>query len=415
MKIENIVILAGGESRRFWPLENKLFFPFLGKEYLFHQIEKFSPYAKNLWVVGREEVGEKLENLQNVNFVFQKKQEKGQAGALRSVISKLQGEALIVNGNDFFEEEDLKKFFLFLEQRPEGVLSYAEFKTYFPGGYLRFKGKRIIEVIEKPGEGNEPSRAVRAVLDYFSDSNDLKKALEEVKKFDFDEQYERAISLLLKEKFFRGFRLEKGFLSLKYPWDVLKLMQRFLEKIKIDRREESIEIGKNTILQGPVFIEEGVKIGNFCKLKGPLYIGRGTIIGDYTLVRDSHIGENCLIGAHSEIARSYLKDNVLIHRAYIGDSVVESSVMFGAGSITANFRFDGKIVKSVVKGKRIDSGLGKLGAILGKGVKVGSGSVLLPGVKIGRGSWIGPGEVVKKDVEEGKFVFSGKVVENKNL
>lgn len=416
MKIKNIVILAGGESRRFWPLEDKVLIKFLGKEFLLYQIEAFLPFAEKLWVVAKKELSGKISKLSaGIKLIVQNEDKKGQAGALLSVLDYLDGEVLVVNGNDYFDEKDIKSFFEFLKkEKPEGVLSYTQVKKYFPGGYLKFDKKgRIVAVVEKPKKGEEPSDKVKAVLDYFSSSRELKLALEKVSSFDFDEQYERAITILLKDKNFQGFLLKKGFLSLKYPWDVLKFMEKFLSSLKKKKIYSNVKIGEGTIIQGAVFIEEGVKIGSFCKLKGPLFIGKNTIIGDYVLLRDSHIGEKCLIGAHSEIARSYLDNEVSIHRAYVGDSVVAEKVMFGAGSITANYRFDENTVKSLVKGEKVDSGLQKLGAIVGKTAKVGSGVILLPGVKIGKKSWIGPGEVVKKDIEDEKFIFVGTVVKNK--
>ncbi len=415
IKVDNIVILAGGESRRFWPLKDKLLFKFLGKELVLHQIEMFKPFSKRLFLVINKRLEEKLRFLkdQKIGLVVQPRKDKGQAGALRCVIGNLKGEILVVNANDVFQKEDIVSFLRKVKREDiDGQLAFVKVKNYFPGGYLKFEGDRVVEVVEKPGEGNVPSDCVRAVLDYFSDTKVLKQALERVKNFHFDEQYERAISLILKERCFKAYHLTSGFLTLKYPWHILSLTQHFLERVKKSRME-GIKIGKGTIIEGPVLIGKGVKIGSFCKLKGPLYIDKDSVVGDYSLIRESHIGESCIIGAHSEVARSYLSYGVLLHRNYVGDSVFGKNIMLGAGVITANFRLDGREITSKVKEEKISTGLLKLGAVLGDRVKIGSGTVLLPGVKIGEGSFIGPGELVKEDIEEGKFVFQGKIVKNR--
>ena len=42
---------------------------------------------------------------------------------------------------------------------------------YFPTGYYVLKGTNVVGVVEKPGEGNEPSDLAKVVFDYFPDSN----------------------------------------------------------------------------------------------------------------------------------------------------------------------------------------------------------------------------------------------------
>jgi len=165
-------------------------------------------------------------------------------------------------------------------------------------------------------------------------------------------------------------------------------------------------ISKSAIIKGPVIIKSNVKIGDFVKIVGPCFIDEKTIIADYTLIRNSHIGKKCLIGARSEIARSYIGNNTLLHQNYIGDSVLGNNVLFGAGAITANFRFDEKIIKSSIKNININTNLQKFGAIVGNNSKIGVNATLLPGVKIGENCRIMPGKIIQKDIEDN--VFFGK-------
>ncbi len=416
--IDEIVILAAGKSERFWPLGNKLLLEFLGKPFIKRQVDLFTPYCKRLWlVVSKEQQSTFFELFRNspVNIVLQKEGEKGQAGAVRSLKGKIKGPSLIVNGNDFFTEKFIDQFFSLLKQKsPWGAVASFYTAAYFPGGYLKFDvNGRIIEVVEKPKPGKEPSSYVKAVFDYFLQVEEFLEVLEEVRKLNRDDEYEQALNILLKKHVFLNVSIKDRFLSLKYPWDALKFMNRFLSYIKGRSIHSSVKIGKNTVIEGDVIIEKGVKIGNFCKLKGPLYIGKNTIIGDFSMVRESHIGENVLVGGYTEVARSYLRSGVWMHRSYIGDSVIDKNVSFGAGSVTANLRFDNATVKSLVKGKAIDTGLGKFGAAVGEGAKFGVNSIILPGKKIGRNTFVGPGERVVEDLPDNKYLFKGKLVNNR--
>jgi len=89
------------------------------------------------------------------------------------------------------------------------------------------------------------------------------------------------------------------------------------------------------------------------------------------------------------------------HLSYVGDSIVGAGCSLGAGTITANLRFDDQPIISMVKGRRVDTGRRKLGAIIGDNVRTGINVSLLPGVKIGSGAWIGPGVTVSRDVVAG--------------
>ena len=130
------------------------------------------------------------------------------------------------------------------------------------------------------------------------------------------------------------------------------------------------------------------------------------LVGMGALVRESHIGPQCVVGHTSEVARSYLGASVNLHRAVVLDSVFEENVNFSAACITANLRIDGGNVSSVVKGERIDSGRDKLGAILGTNVFVGIQSGTMPGIKIGAGAEVGAFTNITSDLDENKRRFA---------
>ena len=266
---------------------------------------------------------------------------------------------------------------------------------YFPGGYLLIKGNKLIGIEEKPDPKKVPSNKIKLVCDYFFDFDSLINFLKKIKA-ERDDCYEVSLNNIFKENKGSDYIDYTGYWhALKYPWDVLPMMNFFLQSQK-----NKIVLGKN------------VKIGKYTKIEGPVFIGDDTILGDYTLIRASHIGHNCLIGGYSEVTRSYLSHHVFLHRNYIGDSILGREVLLGAGACCANFRFDKKPIKSMINGKRVSTGREKMGAIIGEKCKIGVSSILLPGVKIGKKTFIGPGEVIGEDINEQTFVFKEKIVKN---
>ena len=100
-----------------------------------------------------------------------------------------------------------------------------------------------------------------------------------------------------------------------------------------------------------------------------------------------------------------MENTKIPHLSYVGDSVICEDVNFGAGTITANLRFDEKEVKVNIKNERVSSGRKKLGAIVGGHVRTGINVSILPGIKIGAYAWIYPGAVVDRDVNKGEFFY----------
>lgn len=113
---------------------------------------------------------------------------------------------------------------------------------------------------------------------------------------------------------------------------------------------------------------------------------------------------------------SLILDNSHVeHLSYVGDSIIGENCNLGAGTITANLRFDEDTVKMMVKSELADSGRRKLGSILGDNVKTGTGVNLMPGVKLGPNVWIGPNVTVYRDVAAGVFVTQKQNVDFRTI
>jgi len=213
-----------------------------------------------------------------------------------------------------------------------------------------------------------------------------------------DDQYEQGMSILMKQKPTTCLKYEGNWATLKYSWHVLSMQEYFFSHYLKKSIDSSAAIHKTATVEGNVFIGKNVKIGAYCKITGPCYIGENVTIGDHSLVRSSTVEADSLIGSGCEVARSYLSKGVLLHRNYVGDSILSEGVSLGAGAVTANYRFDAQTIKTPIKGKLVDSKRGKFGLIAGRDVRIGVNVSTYPGVKLSAKTMVLPGEVVKKDI-----------------
>ena len=177
-----------------------------------------------------------------------------------------------------------------------------------------------------------------------------------------------------------------------YPWEVLPKIHDFI-----------IELGKR--LPGGLYEEKGeniwiaksAKVAPTACLNGPLIIDEDAEIRHCAFVRGNAIvGKGAVVGNSTELKNVVLFNKVQVpHYNYVGDSILGYKSHMGAGSITSNVKSDKTLV--TVKGSEvcIETGLKKMGAMLGDYVEVGCNSVLNPGTVIGRESNVYPTSMVR--------------------
>lgn len=396
------VVLAGGAGNRFWPLTtNKIVFPFFGKPLVEHTVNSVLPkQVKRLVIVTSQVNDNKIRNLKypvpHVTVIQQTPN--GMAGALLSAESELRGVSLlIINGDDITGSQLYSSVTARAQSAAVfGVIPAWKPLTYFPGGYLRMNGERVVEICEKPGAGNEPSPYAIALGHFLEDSDVFMYELKRTKSQN-DDVYERTLSLLMGHERFVAEVFADRFASLKYPWHVLDAMEILFGRLRA-HRGKNVQIKENVQIEGDVYIGDGVRIFENTKISGPCYIGPGTIVGNNNIIRHSHLGSGCVTGFNTDITRSYIGDNCWFHSNYIGDSVLENNVSMGSGTVLANLRLDEGEVFSVVKGVKTATGRTKLGAIIGSNVRMGVNVSVMPGVKIGSNTFIGAGSLVNEDI-----------------
>jgi bifunctional UDP-N-acetylglucosamine pyrophosphorylase/glucosamine-1-phosphate N-acetyltransferase len=169
---------------------------------------------------------------------------------------------------------------------------------------------------------------------------------------------------------------------LKYPWDLHYVIQKILQdEVTHVSISPNASISKSTVIDGPCIIEDDVTIDDFCKIKGPTYISKGSFIGMSSLVRNCMMGNKTRIGFNCEIARSYLLGSDKIsHQNIILDSIIGENVWFGAYAATLNaLSTKQKISYEIEKGKSIDTGIDRFGALVGNNCTISTSVIIMPG------------------------------------
>ena len=189
--------------------------------------------------------------------------------------------------------------------------------------------------------------------------------------------------------------VEALFEGSEYVWEAVGKIRWHTRRLTRDRRKVlgAIEPGA-FVSERAVYIAEGARVEPGAYVLGPAYIGTGAVVRHGAFVRENVIMcPGSVLGHASEAKNSlFLPRAHAPHFNYVGDSILGHRVNLGAGTKLSNLTMVS--VKDPRTGKRpaltltvgeetYDTGLAKLGAILGDDVQTGCNSVLNPGVLLG--------------------------------
>ena len=157
--------------------------------------------------------------------------------------------------------------------------------------------------------------------------------------------------------------------------------------------------------RGPITIGERTKICNGAYLQGPLEIGSDCLIGNLAIVRGpARIGDGTRIGFATEIKNAIIADRVTIGpQCFVADSKIETEAYLGAQVRTSNHRLDKATVKVMVDGKAVDTGLEKLGCLIGARAALGIQVIVLPGRVVAPDSTFAPRITIEKNLPPGRY------------
>jgi UDP-N-acetylglucosamine diphosphorylase/glucosamine-1-phosphate N-acetyltransferase len=188
------------------------------------------------------------------------------------------------------------------------------------------------------------------------------------------------------------------------PWDLLRANELLLKGLVPAMKGQA---EPHATLIGPVSVGERTVIRSGAYIVGPVSIGRDCDIGPNCFIRPSTtIGDHCKVGASSELKNSIVMDGSHVpHLNYVGDSIIGERCNLGAGTKVANLRLDEKNIRCIIRGERVDTGMRKLGTIMGDNVKTGINCTIDVGTVIGENSFIGPGASVRGYIEPGSWIL----------
>lgn len=402
------VVLAGGRGKRMWPLHTyKSMVPFMGIRLLAHTLRRLGEAGfEQIVVISNFEDKKTVQSIHiphgSITVVVQE-QPRGMADALLCARREIENKpCLIINAEDVVDVT-LYKTILDEAKRGTAFVVGKKVREYRDVGYLRLEKDRLVQVVEKPGKGNEPSDLVNLVFHFFPDVSQFLALLSQTTS-DRDDVYEKALSSYMTNIVTHVISYDGVWRPLKYPWHTLDIMAELVKTVK-SHRGKNVVLKPHVSIEGEVYIGDNVQIFENTKIVGPCYIGSNTIIGNNNIIRHSHIGSGCVTGFNTDITRSYIGDGCWFHSNYIGDSVLEGNVSMGSGAVLANLRLDEGEIFSVVKNEKIPTGRTKLGAIIGRNVRIGVNASIMPGVKIGSNSSIGAGLVIDQDIPDQSFCF----------
>ena len=191
-------------------------------------------------------------------------------------------------------------------------------------------------------------------------------------------------------------------------------------------RPGTLMLGRNVRVLGATFLLEGgdIYIGSDSSLLPGSCIGGPAVLGPENEIRPGGFFRGNVITGKSCTFRGEAKNSVFLdcadfpHPSYVGDSLMGYGSHFGNGATTSNYglfnaMFPHKEPATLVveiAGQVYDTGMRKLGAIIGDRGQVGCGSVTDPGVFCGPRTLIYPLCRIRKG-----FYGPDQIIKNKPL
>lgn len=199
------------------------------------------------------------------------------------------------------------------------------------------------------------------------------------------------------------------FHNCEYVWEALDQLKSYLASQQLGRIE--VEIPSSAYLENPhlISIGKGTLIEPGAYIKGPCIIGENCQIRHGAYIRGELItGNGCVIGHTTEAKQTIMLDHAAAgHFAYLGNSILGNHANLGAGTKCANLKLDNKSVTIFFQGEKIETGMRKLGAVIGDYAQLGCNSVTNPGTLLGPysrcypcvnfGGWIASHQIVKRE------------------
>lgn len=405
------LILAAGKGTRLNPLtvtRPKHLLPIAGKPLLARTLKILSDIGlKDIGIVVHY-YADKIRNIfgngdeygVSIKYIYQELLN-GTGGAIEVAEDFLKrSNCLVVYGDVTLDKITLKKFIEFFKmEQPDALILGVRVSNPEEFGVLITKGNSLVDILEKPKGIKVKSNLINAGV-YLLKPKVLKVLKRTRTSSRGEKELTDALRILSKEG--RVLVFDGGsnwWYDIGRPWDLIDANKKFLETIKTDIRSKSLS---DVRIIGDVIIKENTKILPGSVIIGPTYIGSKVTIGYNSVIGPyTSIGDNVEIGPLCYIAGSIIMDNVNINsHCSVFESIIGEGVYLECGVKIPSVNIYGGEIKVWVKGRKVNCGRSKLGAIISDGVKVGANASFAPGVVVAPNNTIPPNSYVSKDIVE---------------
>jgi bifunctional UDP-N-acetylglucosamine pyrophosphorylase / glucosamine-1-phosphate N-acetyltransferase len=438
-----IVVLAGGEGKRFKSKTPKVLHVLSGMPLVGHILAAIEPLAasKTVVVIGRgaDDVKTAIKRQTSAKLTFAlQEQQLGTGDAAKvgdDALGKFSGDVLVVPGDSPLLTTATLRALIDHHRATKAAATMLTAELEDPTGYGRIvRGPNGVERVVEETDATEPEKSLTEVntSTWVFDRSALRSALTMIDRANAQKElYLTDVVAVLREK---GETVEAmptrdaaealGVNSRLQLAEVAAILrQRIAERHMLDGVtivdpattyiDATVTIGPDTILHplthlhGRTTVGAGCEIGPNVKLVDTIVgagatiinavakeaeIGPGAEVGPFTYLRPGAIlGEGAKAGTYVEIKKSTVgKGSKVPHLSYIGDAEIGKNVNIGAGTITCNY--DGETGK-------------KSKTVIGDDALIGSDTMLVAPVRVGDGAVTGAGSVVSRDVPAGQVAL----------
>ena len=173
-----------------------------------------------------------------------------------------------------------------------------------------------------------------------------------------------------------------------------------LDAEEFDNPRPTVWIARDAVVAPTAYIGDNVIIDHGAEIRHCAFI-RGNAI----------VGKKAVVGNSTELKNVVIFDGAQCpHYNYVGDSILGYKAHMGAASITSNVKGDKQLIVLKCGDERIETGMKKIGAMLGDFAEIGCGSVLNPGTVIGRDTQVYPLTSVRGEIAANCIVKDAKTV-----
>lgn len=439
-----VAILAGGKGTRMFSDIPKPLQTIAGKpmiQYIIDTAKLLEPDIID--VVYHDKILKKFVNDAAIKWTLQKKS-LGTGHAISKIASSFKDtEDILILYSDipFVSLETLKKLYL---KKPSHGISLLTKKINNPSGYGRVirEKNQVVGIIEEI-ETNLEQHAIKEIYSGILITNAiyikqwLKKLKNNNKKKEYyitdiiSFAYQKKINIVtVSPKSFYEIRGVNNFLQLSTLERIYQRIQAkklLLQGLKLQDFKQfnlcgNLQHGRNVFIDLNVKIEGNVTLGNNvhisigCVIKNST-IGDECVIYPYSVIDESIISKHCKIGPFAHLRQnSHLSDNVRIgnfvetkktflgkyskaaHLSYLGNAKIGKKVNIGAGTITCNY-----------------DGVNKFNTTVGDEVFIGSSTQLIAPINIQKKTTIAAGTTVIRNVlEDNCLVYNPKKQKHKS-